>query len=85
MEKDFGAVYVRENGNRVKVTLNDFKGKFYLHIRDYGLDGDTGKVFPLPKGITIDPGEVDTLIEILMEVSKFVTANINPNQLQFDL
>jgi hypothetical protein len=84
MEKDFGSVYIRENGNRLKVTLNDFRGKHYLHIRDYGFDGDTGKLYPLPKGITIDPNEVDVLIEVLQEVSKFVTASMNLNQLEFD-
>lgn len=84
MEKDFGLVYIRENGSRVKVTLNEFKGKFYLHIRDYGFDGDTGNLYPTPKGISIDPEEVDSLIDVLQEVSKFVTDHRNPNQLKFD-
>ena len=85
MEQDFGIVYTRENGNRLKVTLNEFRGKHYLHIRDYGFDGDTGNLFPLPKGISLAPEEVDSLIDILLQVSKSITKLRNPNQLEFDL
>ena len=70
---DFGIVARKNNGNLIKVTMNKFRGQLYVHIREYGVDGDDGSQFPLPKGITIPPEEVDTTIELLNEVSKKLT------------
>ena len=44
MNKDFGTAFHKPNGNAVKVTVNEFREKLYLHIREYTMDGDTGQV-----------------------------------------
>lgn len=86
MDIDFGIVYIKPtNEARIKVTLNTFRGIMYLHIREYGMDGDTGKLFPTPKGISLDPGEVDSLIEVLEKVSKAIAAPYQrTGQLEFN-
>jgi len=87
MDKDFGVVYVKKRGDiRVKVTINIWYDVLYLHIREYGFDGDTGNLFPTKKGITIDPDELDTLIEKLQEVSQYIAKSYKKSeQLEFKL
>ena len=71
MEIDFGVVYVKETGSqpRIKVILSEWYKKWYLHIREWNMDGDTGKLFPTTKGIAINPDELDAMIETLEEVN----------------
>jgi hypothetical protein len=70
MEIDFGVAYIKENSDkRIKVTMNKFRGKVYIHIREYGFDGDDGTIFPTPKGIALDPKGLDSVIELLTEAS----------------
>ena len=38
MNIDFGTAFHKPNGNAVKVTINEFRDKLYLHIRDYTMD-----------------------------------------------
>jgi hypothetical protein len=35
MDIEIGEAYRKPNGNIVKVTLNEFREIFYLHIREY--------------------------------------------------
>lgn len=85
MDKDFGIVYIKKRSEaRIKVTINTWYDILYLHIREYGFDGDTGKLFPTKKGITIDPEELDTLIEKLEEVSQYIAKSYKKTeQLEF--
>ena len=70
MEIDFGVAYIKEDSDtRLKITMSEFRGKLYIHIREYGFDGDTGKLFPTKKGITLDPKGLDSVICILQQVS----------------
>ena len=33
MNKDYGTAFHKNNGNAVKVTVNEFRENLYLHIR----------------------------------------------------
>ena len=50
MNIDFGTAFHKNNGNAVKVTINEFRENLYLHIREYAMDGDTG---PIRDGLTM--------------------------------
>lgn len=87
MEIDFGVVYVKETGSqpRIKVILSEWYDKWYLHIREWNMDGDTGKLFPTTKGITLNPDELDAIIETLEKVNIHWTRKWkHHNQLKFD-
>jgi len=87
MEIDFGVAYLKgPSENRVKVTMNEFKGQIYIHIREYGLDGDTGNLFPTPKGYAILAEELDSVIELLQKASKELARPFKtPGQLKLQL
>ncbi len=86
-EIDFGIVYIKKTGNqpRIKVILSEWYKKWYLHIREWGMDGDTGKLFPTNKGIALDPDELDAMIETLEKVSTHLSREFKYyNQYEFD-
>lgn len=86
MEIDFGVVYVKETGSqpRIKVILSEWYKKWYLHIREWNMDGDTGKLFPTTKGIALNPDELDAMIETLEKVNIHWTRKWKyHNQLEF--
>ena len=59
---DFGTAFHKPNGNAVKVTVNEFRDKLYLHIREYSADGDTGQWYPTKSGFTVSADETASLI-----------------------
>lgn len=63
-------VYKKPNGNIVKVTMSDFRGQVYLHIRDYQMDGDSGIWYPTKTGYAFVAEETDCIIEALEEASE---------------
>jgi hypothetical protein len=67
---DFGCAFHKPNGNAVKVTLNYFRGNHYIHIRDYALDGDTGRYYPTKSGFSFFADEVTSLIPLLEEAAE---------------
>tara|TARA_Y100000034_G_scaffold136800_1_gene215889 strand:+ start:16900 stop:17175 length:276 start_codon:yes stop_codon:yes gene_type:complete len=67
---DFGVAYIKQpSESRVKITLNTFNNETYVHIREYQLDGDTGKLYPTKSGYALLAEEVDSVIELLNEAS----------------
>ncbi len=72
MSKDFGTAFHKNNGNAVKVTLNEFRDIVYLHIREYAMDGDTGQWYPTKSGFSFQADEVSSLIPLLEEAADFV-------------
>ena len=50
MNIDIGVGYTKNNGQTVKVTVNEFRNSMYVHIREYKMDGDTGFWFPTKSG-----------------------------------
>jgi hypothetical protein len=86
MSSDLGVAFYKNNGNAVKVTVNEFRDNWYLHIREYIMDGDTGAWYPSKSGYSIPADEVSSLIPLLQKAEKLVTQRhkIN-NQLELDL
>ena len=85
MDIEIGEAYRKPNGNIVKVTLNEFREVFYLHIREYALDGDTGYWFPTKSGYALLADEVSSVIPLLMEAESIISKKYKrDNQLSFD-
>jgi hypothetical protein len=83
---DFGTAFHKPNGNAVKVTLNEFRDKLYLHIREYSMDGDTGQWYPTKSGFSLLADETSSLIPLLEAASQEVAKQyISSNQLELDL
>ena len=72
MDIDFGTAFHKPNGNAVKVTMNTFREKTYLHIREYMMDGDTGAWFPTKSGFSMPADEVSSLIPLLEDASEAI-------------
>ena len=86
MNIDFGTAFHKPNGNAVKVTLNEFRDKLYLHIREYSMDGDTGQWYPTKSGFSLLADETSSLIPLLEAASQEVAKQyISSNQLELDL
>ena len=45
-------------GNNRFVTVNEFKGQCYVHLREYQMDNVTKKTVSYGKGMRIDPIEI---------------------------
>ena len=73
MNIDIGEAYRKPNGNIVKITLNEFREVFYVHIREYSLDGDTGYWFPTKSGYAILADEVSSIIPLLEEAESIIS------------
>ena len=65
MEIDLGYVCYLSEDKAIKVTINEFRGQEYVHIREYMMDGDTGHWFPTKKGLSIRPEHVDMAAHLL--------------------
>lgn len=86
MNMDFGTAFHKPNGNAVKVTVNEFRDKIYLHIREYAMDGDTGCWFPTKTGFSIPADEVSSLIPLLEDAENFVSQQyVYSTQLELNL
>jgi len=86
MNIDLGTAFHKNNGNAVKVTINEFRDILYLHIREYMMDGDTGYWFPTKSGYSIPADEVSSLLPLLEEASDIVAKRyIHSKQLELDL
>ena len=85
MNIDIGEAYRKPNGNIVKVTLNEFREIFYIHIREYSLDGDTGYWLPTKSGYALLADEVSSIIPLLEEAETIISKKYKrDNQLSFD-
>ena len=86
MNIDFGTAFHKPNGNAVKVTVNEFRDKLYLHIREYAMDGDTGLWYPTKSGYSMPADEVSSLIPLLNAASEQVAKRFIWNtQLELEL
>ena len=85
MDFELCEAYRKPNGNIVKVTLNEFREIFYLHIREYALDGDTGYWFPTKRGYALLADEFSSIIPLLTEAESIISKKYRrDNQLSFD-
>lgn len=72
MEIDLGFVgYVTED-KAIKITINEFRGQEYIHIREYMKDGDTGFWYPTKKGLAIRPEHVDMAAHLLDQAGEIL-------------
>ena len=86
MNIDFGTAFHKNNGNAVKVTLNEFRDTLYLHIREYAMDGDTGYWYPTKTGFSFQADEVGSLIPLLVEAEAEVAQKYTySTQLELEL
>lgn len=63
-------LYKKPNSNIVKVTMSNFRGQVYVHIRDYQMDGDSGIWYPTKTGYAFMAEEIDAIIKGLLEASE---------------
>lgn len=85
MNYDFGIAYIRRDEHAIKVTMSDFRGQNYIHIREYLFDPEEEVWFPTKKGYALVAEEVDSVIFLLQKASKQLTKNYKPSdQLEFD-
>ena len=80
MNYDFGIAYVRQDEHAVKVTLSSFRGKNYIHIREYIYDLDEEVWFPTKKGYALIAEEVDSVIELLQKASNQLAIEYKPSE-----
>jgi hypothetical protein len=86
MNIDFGTAFHKNNGNAVKVTLNEFRDIIYLHIREYAMDGDTGHWYPTKTGFSFQADEVTSLIPLLEDAANHVAKQyVWTTQLELEL
>lgn len=86
MNYDFGTAFHKNNGNAVKVTLNEFRDILYLHIREYAMDGDTGAWYPTKTGFSFPADEVTSLIPLLEDAGELVASKyVYDTQLELNL
>jgi len=82
---DFGIAYMKSDYSGVKVTMNSFRDRTYIHIREYLFDPDEEVWFPTKKGYALNANEVDTVIHLLIKASKKLSADYKPDdQLEFN-
>ncbi len=72
-EYDFGFISPPENGKGIKVTVNQFRHQWYVHLREYMEDQDEGTWFPTKKGIAVKAEYVDILAYVFTDAGKLLT------------
>jgi hypothetical protein len=72
-EYDFGFIEKPINGKGFKITLNKFRGNWYIHIREYIEDGDTQQWYPTKKGISVRGEYADLLSFIFNDIGNLLT------------
>lgn len=85
MNEEIGTAYLKYE-NRVNITVNEFRGKIYVHVREYRMDGDTGFWYPTKSGYALLGDEVDSVIELLSIASEKIAQYYrnNSDQLCFE-
>jgi hypothetical protein len=72
-EYDLGFVHPPTNGKALKVTVNEFRGQWYVHLREYIEDQDEGIWFPTKKGIAIKAEDVDVVGQMFIDAGSLLT------------
>lgn len=71
-EYDFGFIAPPVDGKGVKVTVNQFRNQWYLHLREYIEDPDEGIWFPTKKGIAVKAEDVDTIATMFADAGELL-------------
>lgn len=72
-EYDLGFVHKQDNGKGLKVTVNCFRGQWYVHLREYIHDLDDDIWFPTKKGIAVKAENVDTVADLFSKAGMLLT------------
>lgn len=73
-EYDLGFVHQPVNGKGLKVTINQFRGQWYVHLREYIEDPDEEIWFPTKKGIAIKAEYVDVIAQMFSDAGQLLTS-----------
>jgi hypothetical protein len=73
-EYDLGFVHPPINGKGLKVTINQFRDQWYVHIREYIEDPDEEIWFPTKKGIAIKAEYVDVIGQMFLDAGGLLTS-----------
>ena len=73
-EYDFGFVHPPIAGKALKVTVNEFRGQWYVHLREYIEDQDEDIWFPTKKGIAIKAEYVDVVGQMFLDAGDLLTS-----------
>lgn len=85
MNLDFGIAYIKQDTYGIKVTMSEFRGQIYIHIREYMFDPDEELWFPTKKGYAMTSEGLDNVIELLKKASEELAVYYKPsNQLEFN-
>jgi len=85
MNYDFGVAYLKDDYYGVKVTMSSFRGRNYIHIREYIFDPDEEVWFPTKRGYALNANEVDSVIDLLKKASVQLTKEFKEtSQLEFN-
>jgi hypothetical protein len=72
-EYDLGFVTTPMNGKALKVTVNQFREQWYVHLREYMEDPDEGIWFPTKKGIAIKAEYVDIVAQMFSDAGQLLS------------
>lgn len=83
---DSGPLFRKDNGRILKVTINKFRGKIYIHIREYDLDGDTNIWFPTSKGYALTEETLSVVVDALESAHEYLasTFKYEGKQIEFN-
>lgn len=73
-EYDLGFVHTPINGKGLKVTVNQFRDQWYVHLREYIEDPDDEIWFPTKKGIAIKAEYVDVVAQMFLDAGSILTS-----------
>lgn len=73
-EYDLGFVHHPINGKALKVTVNQFRDQWYVHLREYMEDQDEDIWFPTKKGIAIKAEYVDIVAQMFIDAGSLLTS-----------
>lgn len=71
---DLGFICPTGENRALKLTINNFRGQWYLHIREYFQDLDTSNWFPTKKGIAIKAEYADILTFMLQDSERLFSS-----------
>ncbi|MFZ5426789.1 MAG: transcriptional coactivator p15/PC4 family protein [Thermodesulfobacteriota bacterium] len=61
-------------GEEIQIALQWFRGRQYVDVRQYFPDRLTGEMRPCQKGVAVDVGHLDELIDGLIEARALMEA-----------
>ena len=70
-------------GNNRFVTVNEFEGQVYVHLREYQMDNVTKKLYPTVKGCALTPSRFANLLLSATDIDENVAKLRKPDGQEF--